>query len=160
RDEFPGAGIAEEGRHVDQDRVEQVRELLGVDLEVVDVVGEVADADDLHPLLDSPHQGRALVGREVEPAGPLEVVEEALQLGRCLGRHPASPVATSVARAEGISLRGSTKSTPPVAIAELGIPKKSLVASSWAMTVPPIFLMAWTPLLPPLPVPLIPPPFA
>src|SRR5262245_48204032 len=154
-DVLPGGLVAKECRHVDQDRVEQARELLGMDLEVVDVVCEIADADDLHPLLDAAHQGRALVGREVEAAGPLQVVEEAFEFGRRLGvSHPASPVATSVARADGISLRGSTKSTAPVAMAELGIPKKSLVASSWAMTVPPIFLMAWTPIVPSLPVPV------
>ena len=35
-----------------------------------------------------------------------------------------------------------------------GIPKNSEVASSWAITVPPIFLIAWTPIAPSLPVPV------
>ena len=41
--ELPGLGVAEEAGDVDQDRVEQRGELVGVDLEVVEVLGVVGD---------------------------------------------------------------------------------------------------------------------
>ncbi len=42
----------------------------------------------------------------------------------------------------------------PVLIAAEGIPKNWEVFSSWAITVPPIFLIAVTPIAPSLPVPV------
>src|SRR5262249_12512599 len=139
---LPGGEIAVEARDVDQDRVEQESELFRVDLEIVDVVGEARDVDRLHPLENPAHQARALVGREVEPARALQVVEERLEFRRGLRDHSASPAVTRVTRAEGISIRGRMKSTLPVWIAAFGMLKNSLVASSCAMTVPPIFLIA------------------
>src|SRR5262249_3566183 len=125
---LPGGQIAEEARDVDQDRVEEERELLGVDLEIVDVVVEGGDVDHLHALENPSHQTRALVGREVEPARALEILEERLEIGRGVGDHPASSAVTRVTRAEGISFSGKMKSTLPDWIAAFGMLKNSLVA--------------------------------
>src|SRR4051794_20628371 len=76
---LPRRGIAEEPRDVDEDRVEQRGELVGLDLEVVEVGGVVADADLLHPLADAALERRALVAGEVEAARPLQVLEEHLE---------------------------------------------------------------------------------
>ncbi len=93
---LPRPRVAEEGRHVDQDRVEEVRELVGVDLQVVDVVGVALHADHVHPLGDAAHQARPLVPREVEAAGAAEVLQQQLEVRFRLfrtahGRCPTGP---------------------------------------------------------------------
>src|SRR5262249_47764432 len=82
--EVPRGRIPEEGRDVDEDGVEKVWELVRVDFEVVGVGGEAFDAQNLHAAEDAAHQTRALVGAEVEAAGPLEVIQQRVE-GAVLG---------------------------------------------------------------------------
>src|SRR5262245_78188 len=98
---------------------------------------ELEELTQPHPLQKvAPHARPAWTRRG--PIGACGQDTALRSLERIPGDHPASPVVTRVTRADGISLRGRMKSTLPVWIAELGMPKNSLVASSWAMTVPPI----------------------
>src|SRR5215471_2086241 len=158
RQGFPGGGIAEEAGDVDEDRVEQRREFLGMDFEVVQISAVGLDVRQLaHPLLHAPHQARSLVAREIEAAAGLEMLEQRFELGTLfLDNHYSTspPLITSVTKAAGISASGSVKSTDPAWIAALGMPKNSALALSCAMTVPPIFLIACTPITPSLPVPV------
>src|SRR3712207_8641525 len=55
REVVPHGGIAEERRHVDQDRVEEGRELLRVDLQVIQVLVIALDAHALHALRSEEH---------------------------------------------------------------------------------------------------------
>ena len=112
-DVVPRAPVAEEAGDVDQDRVEQPRELLGVAGEVL-AVGLVAlGADDVHPLLEPPHEGRALVARVVEATGVANELEERLELGIDLG-HVTTRAAggtgsrASLSRIAGISASVAT----------------------------------------------------
>src|SRR5262249_10172506 len=78
-EEVPCGRVAKEARDVDEDRVEEGGELVGVDLEVVLVVGEALAADLLHPLADPPAQRRALVAGEGEPPRAVRVFDEQLE---------------------------------------------------------------------------------
>ena len=78
----PRVGVAEEPRHVDQDRVEQLRELVGVDLEVVEVLGVRRQPEHLHAAADASAERGALVAGEVEAAAPMQVLEHRLEAGR------------------------------------------------------------------------------
>ena len=78
---LPGRGVAEERSHVDQDRVEQQPELLGVHLQVVGVAGVRGDPDNMHPLVHSAIQASPLVPREVEASAATEVFQQLLELG-------------------------------------------------------------------------------
>ena len=78
---LPHLGIAEERRHVDQDRVEQRGELVGVDLQVVEIAIELVNLDRLHPLAHAAHQAGRLVGGEVEAAVLPEVLDDAFESG-------------------------------------------------------------------------------
>src|SRR5262245_16164455 len=169
---LPDLLVTEEGGDVDQDEVEQRRELVRMDLEVVQVFGVRVDADELHPFVDPAPERRALVPGEVEPATVPQELQERLEhpvvavghrsrivaVGhRCsivVVGHRCSTPFTNVRRAPAISSSGSTKSTQPVWIAAPGIPKNSEVASSCAITEPPIFLIARIPIDPSLPVPV------
>ena len=51
-DGLPGRRVAEEGGDVDQDRVEEAAELLGVDLEVVGIAAVGRRAHGVHALVD------------------------------------------------------------------------------------------------------------
>jgi hypothetical protein len=79
RQEVERLTIAEERRDVDQDRVEQLGELVLVDLEIVEVRGVGVDPDRGHPLVDAARERCPFVRGEVEPAGVLQVFEEALE---------------------------------------------------------------------------------
>ena len=59
----PGRRIAEELGDVDQQRLEELLELLGVDLEEVEVVAERRAADRVHPAAEAALEARALVAR-------------------------------------------------------------------------------------------------
>src|SRR5262245_28104499 len=76
--------MAVDARDVDEDRVEQLGELIRTDLQVVEVVAIVRDADVRHALRDPPLEARPLVAGEVEAARRLEegqqLVEVAVQL--------------------------------------------------------------------------------
>ncbi len=69
----PGRPVAKERGDVDQDGVEEVGELVGVDLQKVAVRREALDFHDVHPPADAPHQAGALVAGEVEAPVVLEV---------------------------------------------------------------------------------------
>ena len=88
---LPGLGIAEELGDVDQQHLEQLLVLVGVDLEVVQVVAEGLRADGLHPAPEATLQARTLVAGEVQPATALEELQQRLE-GRILGdaAHPAT----------------------------------------------------------------------
>jgi hypothetical protein len=78
---LPGVRIAEEPGDVDEDRVEQLAELLGMDLEIVQVVGVFLEAQGVQPLAHPAHQARALVGAEVEASAALQIGKQRLKLG-------------------------------------------------------------------------------
>jgi hypothetical protein len=80
RDELPRRCVAEERRDVDQDRVEELDELVRVRFEVAAVLGVVVQPESLHALRHAPHQARPLVALEVEAALALYEVEELLEL--------------------------------------------------------------------------------
>ena len=79
-DGLPGRRVAEEGGDVDQDRVEEAGELLGVDLEIVGVAAIGGRAHGVHPVGDAAHQAGALVSGEVESAAAAEVLEQAARI--------------------------------------------------------------------------------
>src|SRR5436853_305686 len=70
---LPGGRIAEMTGDVDQDGVEEGRKLLRMDLQVVEVSGEVLDAGLSHALPDPAQQGGPLVAAEVEAAALSQV---------------------------------------------------------------------------------------
>src|SRR5205823_7570689 len=129
--ELPGLGVPEESRDVDQEIVEQLRDLTLVDLEVIPVGREVRRTDGVHPLADAPAQARFLVAGEIEAAGLLDVVEELLQpLDGLRLVHPATSRATIDRSTEDMSSIEATTSTSPVSIAADGIPKNP--ADAWS----------------------------
>jgi hypothetical protein len=69
----PRIGITEESGDVDQDPVEDRREFIRVDLQVVEVVGISRDRQLGHPAVDPAHQARSLVAGEVEAACLLQI---------------------------------------------------------------------------------------
>ena len=75
---LPGLGIAEEGGDIDQDGVEELGELLGVDLQVVMVVGERAEVHLLGPLADPPQERGPLVPGEIYRSTLPEIVQQGL----------------------------------------------------------------------------------
>ena len=150
----PSVRVPEELGDVDQDLVEQHRKLVRMHLQVVEVGGEVVDAELLAALGDSPHEARALVAGEVDSARLAQVLDQVLELVTWFEAQSRTLPATRVTSAEGISFSESTKSTAPVRIAAEGMLKNSEVASSWTMTVPPRALIAVTPIEPSLPAPV------
>ena len=75
-----GFPVAQQAGDVDQDGVEQLRELPRVGLQDLHVALVVVDADGLHPLEDAPGQAGSLVPAEVEVPPLVHVVEQRLQL--------------------------------------------------------------------------------
>ena len=149
----PRRRVAKEGGDVDQDGVEEVREFLGMHLEVVAVVAVVRHRQRLHAPLDAPHQARTLVAGEVEAALLLQELQQRLEL-RVVGfRHSVTGEANSRCSAGAISSTASTKSAAPVASAASGMPGNSAFFVSCTITVPPIFLIALTPIAPSWPLP-------
>src|SRR5439155_355838 len=103
---------------------------------------------DLDALAHTPREARPLVPGEVESAAAPQMLEQRLERPAVFHvLHCICPF-ISVTSADAISSRGSTKSTLPLSMAAPGMPKNSDVRWSWAMTVPPIFLMALTPIEP------------
>src|SRR5262249_24381084 len=103
----PGLGITEERRHIDKDRVEEVLELVGMNLQIVDVVLVVVEADLLHPLLDSTREGCPLVTGEVERARSAEMLEQLLEAHGivCIRRCRPPPFSQCLLRSPGCLLR-------------------------------------------------------
>ena len=62
---LPGGGIAEEARHADQQLLEEQIQLLGVFLQVPDIVGNLGNLVDAHATLDPAVEGIPLVQGEV-----------------------------------------------------------------------------------------------
>src|SRR5713101_7325941 len=156
---LPARRITKKGRHIDQNGVKERDKLLRMHFEVIHIIVRVLKAQRLQALTHPTLQARTLITGKVKATIVLEVLEEGFKLLSGIGlirrdTHSASPLITSVTRAVGISSRGRIKSTLPLWMAALGIPKNSADSSSWAMTVPPIFLMACTPMAPSLPVPV------
>jgi hypothetical protein len=75
----PGRSVPEEARHVDQHRVEQRRELLGMDLEEVLVLDVTADPDLRHAPLHAANEAGPLVPGEVEAAALPQEVQQRLE---------------------------------------------------------------------------------
>ena len=153
--EFPRLGISKVTGHVDEDGVEEGGEFVGVRFQVFEIIGVILDADLRHPLGDPAYQGRPFVAAEVEATGIPNVLQKTRKVGtRRLLAHRTTPSVTRVVSAVGISSSLRMKSAWPDLIAAAGIPKNSADSWSWAITVPPIFLMAPTPSDPSLPVPV------
>src|SRR6266508_565520 len=127
-----------------------------MDFEIVDIIAVLFDIHGLHPLQHPAHEAGPFVTREIEAAALPQVLQQMLELGVgfCCRAHPTSSLVTRLISAFGISANGSTKSTAPVCIAAPGMPKNSELFSSCTITVPPIFLIARTPMEPSLPVPV------
>src|SRR5439155_1079550 len=89
-----------EARDVDQHGVEQGGELLGMHLEVVEVVAEALQVERLYALGHTPRDARPLVAGEVESAGGAEMLEEHLEHAALFRlRHCTCPFITSVTSA-------------------------------------------------------------
>ena len=104
---LPRRRVAEEAGDVDEDRVEELGELVGVDLEVVEVVAVAADLDALHALAEAAFQARALVAAEVEAAGALEELQQLRQIAVVLWVLVAHDSASSGEAPTSVA-RGST----------------------------------------------------
>lgn len=65
---LPGVLVAKKSRHINQNGIEEFAEFVGMDFEIIHVVGKAIHADQLHAFLDPPHQARAFVTREIEAA--------------------------------------------------------------------------------------------
>src|SRR5262245_59943286 len=100
-----------------------------MNLQVIKVRAVRIDAHELHSLVHATHERRSLVAGEVESAAVPQELEQLLEV-LVLVRHRSSVPFTNVSSAPGISSSGRMKSTQPVSIAALGIPKNSDVASS------------------------------
>src|SRR5439155_9900716 len=150
---FPRGGVAKEARDVDQDGVEEVGELPGMGLEVFEVVAVPLQVEHLGSLAHAPREARPLVPGEVESAAAPQMLEQRLERPAVFHVLHCTCPFISVTSAHAISSRGRTKSTLPLSMAAPGMPKNSDVCWSWAMTVPPIFLMALTPIEPSPPLP-------
>ena len=134
-----------------------MRELLRVHFEVVACSpSKLLDAEHLHAAADAAHQARALVAAEVEAAALLQVVEQGLEAGvvasRALMQRARRVTRVTQRRRDLVAAAGRNRRTP-VCCAASGMPKNSEVFSSCTITVPPIFLIAFTPMAPSLPVP-------
>ena len=123
---FPRWSVAKEARDVDQHGVEEGGELLGMHLEVVEVVAEALQVERLYPLGHTPRETRPLVPGEVESAAHPEILEERLERPAVFRfHHWTCPFITSVTSAGAISSSGRTKSTLPLSMAAPGMPKNS-----------------------------------
>ena len=108
RQRVPGVPVAEQGGDVDQDGVEQLRELARIGLEDLRVALVVIDADGLHALDDAPGQAGPLVTAEVEVPPFADIVEQCFQLAIFRwGRHRVS------IRPGGASGRGGVAGSSP-----------------------------------------------
>src|SRR5207248_7189764 len=66
--EIPRRLVAEERGDIDEDGIEELHELLGMDLEVFDVAVEAVDAGELHAARDAAYEARSFVTGKVEAA--------------------------------------------------------------------------------------------
>lgn len=97
---LPGIGVPEEARDVDQDRVEEGGELLGLQRQHVLVLVERPDTDLVHAVAHAAYQARPLVAGEVEGAVVAEELQQPLEtlvhlVGGCrglVGPHGGRPV--------------------------------------------------------------------
>src|SRR5207248_1937241 len=64
--EIPRRLVAEERGDIDEDGIEELHELLGMDLEVFDVAVEAVDAGELHAARDAAYEARSFVTGKVE----------------------------------------------------------------------------------------------
>src|ERR1700730_740901 len=152
---LPGGGIPKVAGDIDQDGVEERGKFLRMGLEVIEIRGVAFDADLRHPLFDPAEQCGSLVAAEVEASSLSQVLQQALEVGTIrLVRHFAISFMTSVTRAGAISSSGRMKSGVAGFTAAPGMPPNSAEAWSCATTVPPIFLIAPTPIEPSKPVPV------
>src|SRR5256885_16792833 len=123
-------------------------------LQVVAVILEGCDSEHLHAPLDAPHQAGPLVAAEVEAALVLQEVQQRLEALVAFFAHCySSNGPQSRSSAGAISGSASTKSAAPVASAASGMPANSAFFASCTITVPPIFLIALTPIAPSCPLP-------
>src|SRR5262249_16391856 len=152
-DEPPRLRIAEELGDVDQDRVEELGELVAVVTEIRLVVLERLRADQVHSLLEAASEARPLVERVVEAAGVPNALEQLFERRMELGLSHDSDGRTSSTTAAAMSSSARTRSTTPLAIAADGMPKYSEVAWSCASTKPPAPLTAAAPSAPSDPAP-------
>src|SRR5262249_15371152 len=98
--------------------------------EVIHIIAIALNAQKLQALVYPSSQARTLIAGKVKATIMLEVLEKGFNLLSNPGlfwrdTHSASPLITSVTRAVGISSRGRTKSTLPLWMAALGMPKNS-----------------------------------
>jgi hypothetical protein len=71
--ELPGSRIAKKACDVDENSIEELDKLLGMHLEVIQVITVALDPLGLHALPHTPLQARTLIAGKVEAAVVLEV---------------------------------------------------------------------------------------
>src|SRR5262249_27552953 len=96
---------------VDQQRVEELRVLVGMHLEVVEVVAVALALDGVHPPPEAALQAGALVAGEVEAARAPEELEQGLEGWVLLFAHSAPPAAS---RRNGSVPCGAVASAPRI----------------------------------------------
>ncbi|MGY2936621.1 hypothetical protein ACVWZ6_006223 [Bradyrhizobium sp. GM6.1] len=84
--------VAEEFGDADQEVVEEVLRLVLVVAQEIDVSGNVADLDHLHPPLHATQEGVLLVAVEIIAGLAAQDVGDARQRGRCSGQHLIEPL--------------------------------------------------------------------
>src|SRR5881397_441567 len=76
----PGVAVAEEAGDVDEDRIEQLAELVRAGLQQVAVIEIGGGIDHAHPLTDPPSQRGALVAGEIEATRIAHEGEQRLEI--------------------------------------------------------------------------------
>src|SRR5436305_3549299 len=113
--------VAEEGSDVDEDRVEELDELVRVLLEQRAVLVVAGSAARLEPLVDPPREARLLVAGEVEAACIPDVRQQRVEVTRPLGQWLGhSACSSSSASATGSSVRRTPRTvtaSPTIAFA-------------------------------------------
>ena len=78
--EIPDVRVTEETGDVNQNRIEKLREFVGMHLKVIRVVGEVREVHRFHALADAPLEAGALVWGEVEAAHALQILQQRFEI--------------------------------------------------------------------------------
>src|SRR3984893_1286438 len=122
----------------------------------------VAEAERLHQIAEAGKAGLArdrqqpaldqilLFGRQHEAGAVLQAAAQIIVIMR---RH-VRPPANSRSILGAISLSGSTAEHNPACATERGMPQTTLVASSWAITLPPAATISAAPWVPSVPMPV------
>src|SRR5262249_59836539 len=109
---LPGRRVAEETRDVDEHCVEQLGELIGMQLQVVDVLVVAVDTNVGHPLGDAALHAGPLIAGEVKPAALADELQQRVQ--RVLDRraHQLEPPASTASSASPAAISLTVPAAP------------------------------------------------